>query len=93
MDNKQSMQFKMSMHIGELSMASRSFEHGSIGADTFLGEVRKEEVRGTDVGWDRSALDRAFQADLLLAVALLTVIPVNSRWRAVEIPPTSYSQR
>ena len=27
MDNRQSMQFKMSMHVGEMSMALRSFEH------------------------------------------------------------------
>ena len=59
----------------------------SIGADALLGYVPKVEVKGTDVGWERSLLDCAFQAAILFMVTLLTVILVSSRRWALEIHP------
>ena len=63
---------------------------GRIGVDAFQ-ELPKVEVKGIDVGWERNTLDRDFRADMLLMimVALLPAIPVNSRRWAAEIHPAA----
>ena len=59
----------------------------STGADAVLGEVQKQKSRGLTLNVSETHSTALLQTDMPLMVALLTVIPVNSRRWAAEIIP------
>ena len=60
---------------------------GGISTDVFFQEVPNLEVKGPDVGCERTIIHRASQAHVPLTAAFIPVIPVNSQgWAPAPLP-------